>query len=111
MFLIYVYVCEHKVEIDDDEDWVYAFTSAGVPRDHIRFITHDTDVWYYRGINTCVAFGDFEDDCDYREAVCSVGNPPETKFGSRKQQAETVFSAIVNGGEHPLCPLIYPGTS
>ena len=118
MFLIYVYVCEHKIMIDDDVEWTTAFekatsakaTSAMVAED-VRFVTHDLDVWYYKGRSTCVAFGDFEDTCDYREAFCAKGDPPQSKFGDRLTQAKAVVVAINAGGEHPLCPLVYPGTS
>lgn len=111
MFLIYVYVCDHKIQIDNDDDWTNAFVRAGLPQNALPFITHDSDVWYYYGRSTCVAFGDFSDNCDYRQAVCAEGDPPNTTFGSRDAQVKAVMIAIVAGGEHPWCPLIYPGAA
>jgi len=107
MFLIYVYVCDHKEEVDSD--WIDAFIIAGLPKEEIEFITHDSDVWYHRGVNTCVSYGDFEDSCDYHLAVCSRGEPPHVKNGTREEQANAVVKAIKSGGEHPWCPIVYPG--
>lgn len=109
MFVIYVYVCDHKTSISDDKDWVDAFSKCGLSETEIDYITHDYDEWYHRGLNTCVAFGDFEDDCDFRNSFCAKGEPPKTKFGNRLDQAKAVFDSIQNGGKHKLCPIIYSG--
>ena len=109
MFLVYVYVHEHQELIVEDESWRKAFLDSGFSNDQLKFITHDSDVWYYKGRNTCVSYGDFEEDCNYKLAVCSRGSPPYAKYGSRSEQARGVMEAVKSGGEHPLCPIIYQG--
>ena len=44
--------------------------------------------------------------CPKHENYCAGGNG----FGSGEMQALAVKEAIEKGGEHPMCPLIYPGT-
>lgn len=109
--MIYVYVCDHKESVVDDDDWTNAFVQSGLDRAELEFVTHDSDVWYHRGVSTCVGYGDFEDTCDYHLSVCSSGVIPYTKCGDREEQAREVLLAIRSGGEHPQCPIIYPGTT
>ena len=108
LFLIYVYVYEHRTFIEGDELWENAFSGVGLLQEIIKDISHDEDVWYYRGNSTCVAYGgDFSEECSRYENYCAG----EDRYGDAFLQAMEVKKAIDSGGEHPLCPLIYPGTN
>ena len=106
MFLIYVYVCEHKISIEKYKWWTDVFSRNGFTNSQIKNITHDNSIWYYKRKSTCVAYS--EDDlgkCDKSEHYCSGDHT----YGSRDLQVKNIKKAIDNGGEHPKCPLIYIG--
>lgn len=104
IFLIYVYLSEHKRDIKENKVFRKVFSDLGLDS---NMVTHDDSVWFYKGFPTCVGYGDPEDDCPYFENFCAGDN---FSFGSYKQQAEAIKEAVLEGGgEHPSCPLIYPG--
>ena len=108
MFLIYVYVCEHKVSIDDGGIWTSALRNAGVSRENIKDITHDDSGWYLKRKSLCVMYGgDFDGRCRRYEGHCAG----DFTFGDEKQQAQAIQTSIENNGEHPKCPLVYPGAN
>jgi hypothetical protein len=105
--LIYVYICEHKVGILDSEVWKKAFEDHGLGKE-IEHITHDDEMWYHNEVSTCVAYrGSVNDSkaCNRSDKFCSGGKT----YGNYDQQVLAIKEALMNGGEHPLCPLIYPG--
>jgi len=106
MFLVYVFICEHKTPISQNEMWTEAFRKAGLTPDQIRDMTHDDSMWYYQSRSTCVAYGgDFSGKCRRHENYCAGGD----RYGDAEAQAQAVKEALDKGGEHPMCPLIYPG--
>ncbi len=106
MFLIYVYMCEHKISVRGNLMWERAFRKAGLTDKQIRDISHDDSMWYCKSISTCVAYGgDFSERCHRHENYCAKGD----LFGDEYSQALAVKKSFDNGGEHPMCPLIYPG--
>jgi len=111
MFIIYAYYTEHKIPIGygifKDKDWISAFTQVGLNKSDIDLLEHDSDVWYYNGNNTCVAYGSPVDKCDYASYMCSNGSIPNVTHGTRLQQAKNVVDAIRQGGLHKDCPVIY----
>jgi len=101
IFIVYIYICNHKVSLQDD--WRFEFIKLGLNADEI---THDDNMWYFRDLPTCVLFGrHMKDECPRYEGHCAGGE----NYGTFKKQALAVKEAVHNGGEHPLCPLIYPG--
>ena len=107
IFLTYVFICEHRVPISDNEMWSGMFQKAGFTPDDVPKITHDDSMWYFNDIPTCVGYsGDFEKVCHQHEHYCSG----RKVFGNALSQAINVKKAVNNGGEHPDCPLIYQGT-
>jgi len=103
MFMVYVFICEHEMRIDQNEVWIGRFLRAGVSTSEIVHITHDYSVWYYKGLGTCVAYGDWNDKCERSEYWCAGGGV----VGDGDAQARAVKVAIDNGsGYHPMCPLI-----
>ena len=106
MFLIYVFICEHKTDIEGNNMWHNAFKNAGLTQKQISNISHDDHMWYYKSASTCVGFsGDFSKNCYRYQNYCAGGD----RYGDETLQAKSVKDAIDNGGEHPMCPLIYPG--
>jgi len=70
-------------------------------------VTHDDDMWFYKGVSTCVQYnGNFEEECDKSVGVCAGG----TTYGNYIQQTNAVKRAARNSGVHPRCPLVYYGT-
>lgn len=107
LFLIYVYGYDHQTTIKNNTIWKDVFVAVGIPEKNIDDISHDDDMWYYKGSSTCVAYGgDFSKKCPKYESYCPGGDT----YGDAFLQALEVKKAIDNGGEHPLCPLIYHGT-
>ena len=107
IFLIYVYICNHRTEIGQSDVWNQSFQKVGLSSKDIENLTHDDSMWYYRGRPTCVAYGDFRKRCPKFESYCAGGDT----FGTPEQQALEVKLAIKNGGEHVSCPLIYQGAA
>ena len=122
IFLLYVYFCEHKRGIVDNDLWEEAFLKAGFTETELDNIVHDDSLWYYRQgrhpissdennskyYPTCVAYSsNFKDKCSPYEHYCAG----DETYGDPIQQAKAVKKAVENGGEHVLCPLIYPGVN
>lgn len=106
MFLIYVFICEHKISINGNDIWVLAFKRNGMNDSQIKNLTHDDSMWYYKLKSTCVAYGgDFSEKCRRYESYCAGGD----KYGDEDLQALAVKEALDNDGEHPMCPLVYTG--
>jgi hypothetical protein len=105
LFLIYVFVYDHKESIDDTTIWVDAFSRAGLNKRDIKKLSHDESAWYYDKTSTCVGYGDWSEECLKHEGVCSGGE----SFGGPDLQAREVASALKSGGRHPRCPLLYSG--
>lgn len=107
MFLIYVYVCEHKNYIYQNEIWVKLFSEKGLTSDQIQDISHDDDSWYYQEKSLCIGFSGDEGNerCKRHEVFCAGGK----NIGSPIQQVNAVVEAINSGGQHNLCPLVYEG--
>jgi hypothetical protein len=108
MVMLYVYFYEHKISIDDSEVWSTAFQRVGLQKE-IPLVTHDEEMWYHRGIATCVGYSgniSGEKSCDRSIFYCPGS---VAKYGTAEEQALAVREAIRAGGEHPKCPLIYPG--
>jgi len=108
ILLIYIYFGEHQVGLD--KDWIEAFKFSDSEID-LSDITHDVDVWYYKGRNTCVGYGKINEKCDHINYVCSDGKIPDATHGDRILQAAYVIDAIRSGGKHKKCPIIYQKTS
>nr|QBK86300.1 MAG: hypothetical protein LCMAC102_00950 [Marseillevirus LCMAC102] len=107
MFLVYVYICEHKTNIEGNGVWEDIFQHIGMTPTQISELSHDDTTWYYQKISTCVAYNEnFSGRCQKHESFCAGGE----FFGDVLTQAKAVKLAIDKGGEHPSCPLIYPGT-
>ena len=102
IFLLYVYFCKHQKDIHKNKTFSQVFSEAGLNLNHI---SHDDSIWFFKNYPTCVGYGEPKKDCPYSENFCAGNN----KYGSYKQQALAVKKAITNGGEHPECPLLYPG--
>lgn len=108
MFIIYVYIYDHHNHIETNAFWRDALKKAGISEEDIKHITHDGDTWHHRRKNLCVAHsGDFEEACSKHHNFCSGGDTS----GTADEQAQNIFIALKNEGEHPLCPLIYSGTN
>lgn len=106
MFLVYVFICEHKVFITGNPLWTEAFERTGLTSEQIRDLTHDDSMWYHQSRSTCVAYGgDFSKKCHRHENYCAGGD----RYGDAEAQSQAVKESLDNGGEHPMCPLIYPG--
>lgn len=105
LFLIYVFICQHRFVVTDKK-WLMLFEKYNIdPKD----ITHDESVWYFKDRNTCVFYSEYEETkCPSHSRYCS-GNLE--KAGNPNFQIKALRDAINNGGEHPLCPLIYPSTN
>ena len=132
---VYVFVYDHDENLEEDlevehsAEWYQRFSKLGLTDEQISKITRTRDsrtgvgVWRYNKKSTCVAYGDFEypagapgrefeypagtpspTACDRSEAYCSGKGKI---MGSAEEQAEQVVVAILNGGLHPKCPLIY----
>ena len=104
-FLIYGFWCDHKEPIDMDPVWITSFKKQNLSTEQIDSITHDNGTWYYNGVSTCVGYGDWNDKCPRHENYCEGGKV----IGDSDMQAKAVSEAIRNGGQHPMCPLIYKG--
>lgn len=121
IFLIYIFQVNHKYNIDDNAMWSNLFKNAGFNSTEILNITHDDDTWYYKGLSTCVGYGNSQGSltshgshlgashgslktrCTKSDYYCGGGDI----VGTPKQQVQAVKDAILNGGEHILCPRIY----
>lgn len=111
-FVVYGFVYDHKEHITTSDNpnkvmWTKTFVDQGMPEAIIDDISHDEDTWYYNGISTCVAYGDWNDRCIRNEVYCGGKNV----VGTPEQQAQAVVEALRNGGMHPMCPLLYQGAS
>ena len=104
-FLIYVFVVEHKTNVEGNDLWQIAFRKVGLTKDQIADLTHDDEMWYYQGVSTCINYGDWDDTCPKHEGVCAGGDT----YGNAMQQAAEIRLALQKGGVHPGCPLIYSG--
>jgi hypothetical protein len=101
-FIGYAFWYDHKESIQSSREWSDEFSRAGIdPRD----MSHDEGVWYHQRRSTCVAYGDWADECPRHEAWCSGGKV----FGDAASQVAEIKRALENGGTHPECPLIYAG--
>ena len=107
MFLAYVFIYEHKIHIKGSA-FESAFREVGLSNE-INDITHDDSMWYYKLASTCVGYGDKSSKCKKYESFC--GGKNQNTYGNEYEQALAVKEAIENNGEHPLCPLIYPGAN
>jgi len=107
MFIAYGYVYDHKEYISDSQEWLDRFRKARIPDAISDDISHDEDVWYYRGASTCIAYGDWSEKCPRHECYCA-GND---KIGTGDQQALAIAEALRNGGQHSGCPLQYVGAN
>lgn len=103
-FLLYVYCTDHRDYIEIDNIWTTAFSKAGLSPQEIENISHDGTHWYYKGVSTCVGYGDWDEECPMSEAFCS--SPSKAVYGNPDDQATAVTRAIRNNGIHELCPLI-----
>ena len=106
LFLLYVYYTDHRDFIEQDEVWTQAFKRKGLSDYEISDISHDDTNWYYKGISTCVGYGDYTTKCPMSEVYCSALKT-ET-YGNPDEQASAETQAIQNssGAYHPSCPLI-----
>jgi hypothetical protein len=123
----YIFIYDHDENVEDDlevehsAEWHREFRSQGLSDDQISKISRTRDsttgigVWRFGRKSTCVAYGDFDvsaprresegkNQCDRAEAYCS-GNG--RTMGTMKEQAAEVTKAILAGGLHPKCPLLY----
>lgn len=100
-FIVYIYFSDHQKGLKDDS-WIKEFQKVGLdPED----ISHDDSVWYFQKQPTCVAYSAKNAICPRHESYCARGKT----YGSILDQVKAVKEAAENGGEHPQCPLIYPG--
>ena len=106
LFLGYIFWFDHKENIDGNPIWEREFQNVGLTLEQINDITHDDSMWYYQRVATCVGYGSPRDQCPRYESYCAGGNT----FSSFSEQAEAVKNAIMKGGIHQDCPLIYSGT-
>ena len=74
----------------------------GISREDIDRITHDYSVWYHNGNSTCVAYGDWNENCSLNEYFCPGGS----KIGNATLQSRAIKQAIAHNGVHPMCPLL-----
>jgi len=106
LFVGYVYWFDHKEYIDDTH-WRKIFNRYGLGKE-IYNIKHDSDVWFYKGKNTCVGYSEENEGiCPKYENYCAGGD----NYGTYEQQVKAIYQAIKNEGSHPDCPLIYEGSN
>ena len=87
--------------ISENDGWISLFS---VKEDiNLADISHDEEMWYYKGKSTCVGFGEIDQNCKRNECYCSG----KGTYGSPKKQVKMVIKAIENDGLHPMCPLLY----
>lgn len=104
LFVLYVFSYDHKQGIDDNQVWVEAFKNVGIDP---KNMTHDDSTWYYKQRSTCVGYGDWEEVCPKYENYCAANKV----FGTPLQQARAIKEALINGGTHKECPIIYAGAN
>jgi len=109
LFIAFIYLIKKRSNIDADDVWIHTFRDAGIADSDIGQITHDDHVWYYKDRSTCIGYGDVEEECPAYENYCAGGTSNGTlyTYGSLKQQALAIKQAILAGGQHEECPLIY----
>lgn len=104
LFVLYVFLYDHKHSIADNQVWIEAFSKVGIdPQD----MTHDDTTWYYRRRTTCVGYGDWTKECPKYENYCAG----DKIFGTPFQQVSAIKESLDNGGVHRLCPIIYAGAN
>lgn len=117
--LIYVYFGHHKTQISSSKYYINKIKNNDVLKKlegYIKDISHDNDVWYYKGMSTCVGYSNDTDEtsasaCPYYEVYCAGKNGIHGTYGTHIQQLLAVYDAIQNNdGVHKDCPLIYQGT-
>lgn len=113
IFIVFVYIAKKREGIDDYSDenreWLTTFRKSGFTDAEISRVTHDDHVWYYDGKNTCVGYGDAEDECPAYQTYCAGGSVNGTyhTYGTLQQQSLAILKSIKSGGVHEECPLIY----
>jgi len=107
LYVWYAFVYERKINIcDQPSRWRANLLGANVRKRNVCDISHDDDMWYYKGKSTCVGYGKPREKCNWRERVCAGGHT----MGSYMSQAREVAKAITSkGGMHRECPLVYVG--
>ena len=118
--LAYIFLFNHDEMVDLDldpdlsESWRKEFLKNGLTDEQISKISRTRDsstgmgVWRYDRKSTCVTYGDFEKDCEMSEGVCAGSDLGKGRTtGSMAEQAKEVSSAILGGGVHRKCPLLY----
>ena len=107
LFIAYGFYNDRKYSISDDEIWRHVFEQLG-GNIYIPDLSHDEDQWFYKGVPTCVGYGDWKHgECPDHKVTCFRDN----KYGYPLEQATIVISAIKNGGQDKECPLIYIGAN
>lgn len=112
LFIVFVYVIGYRSKIDEYDDWIETFRQVGISDTDIQLITHDDSGWYYKNTSMCIGYGDAEEECPIYESYCAGGTKDGVHYtyGTLRQQALALKQAIVNGGRHGECPLIYDDT-
>lgn len=100
--IIYIYFTEKKIRLIDENIITY---SINFPKDLLKDISHDENVWYYKDKFTCVGFGFEKEKCPKSQVVCS--SKDKKYFGTFDEQLQHVKYAIDNGEIHDDCPLLY----
>lgn len=110
--LIYVYYSDHKTYIHSSKYYIDIIKKNQILKklgEYIKDISHDSDVWYYKGASLCIGYSDEgANACPYYEVYCAGKN---NTYGTHIQQLLAVCDAIKNDGTHKDCPLIYQGTN
>ena len=109
LFIVFIYLVKKRSTVDTDDAWIRTFREAGLSDADIAEISHDDHVWYYKGNSTCIGYGDVEEECPIYQNYCAGGTKDGVNytFGTLRQQASAIKQAILNGGQHSECPLIY----
>jgi len=112
--VVYGFVYDHKEHITmsthpNSAEWLESFRKIGVHALVAEDISHDDDMWYFKGASLCVGYGDWTDRCKRHEAYC--GGDSGKFVGTMDQQTRAIAEALKNGGVHPKCPLLYPGAN
>jgi hypothetical protein len=108
MFLVYSFLLEHKMGIENNKELVNIFSREGSNKDDILNIFHNEDGWYSEGddgkvASLCIGYGEPADACERSDHYCAGGKT----YGSYVDQAKAVVLAMKTPKKlHPECPLL-----
>ena len=125
-FCIYTFIHDHKRSIEYNSNIYQLFKNHNLTNEQISYISHDDDIWYYKGESLCVGFGvNKNSKCNHMISVCLGEFSNTTKNATKNTYYTTdsiekqcqIISDIIKDDINITnfidnkCPIVYSGHS